>query len=190
MKDNNEKLTTLGAWNKELSEYKIPKWEDLPEIDLYMDQVVSIIEKCLGIYSGISVNKTITPSIINNYVKLGIIPPPVKKKYSRTHIAYLIIICILKQVLPIASIQALIILQEQIYPINQIFNQFCDIYEKTTVETLNNSKLESLLSVNPDDQTLYKLALTMSNQANASKMLSEKIIWMDKSIIDEHTQRS
>ena len=65
--------------------HKLPYWDELPEIDLYMDQVIVLMEKYLSWYIGYdSENKIITPSMINNYVKLGIIPAPIKKKYSKT----------------------------------------------------------------------------------------------------------
>ena len=101
--------------NTEISKplkHKLPYWDELPEIDLYMDQVIVLMEKYLSWY--IEENqetKIITPSMINNYVKLGIIPPPEKKKYSKVHIAYLIIICSLKQVMPIPDIK----IQQEFY---------------------------------------------------------------------------
>ena len=88
-------------YSDKLYSRKIPLWNELPELDLYMDQIIVLMEKYLG---SSQEDKLITPSMINNYVKLGIIPRPTKKKYSKTHIAYLIIICSLKQVMPIADI--------------------------------------------------------------------------------------
>ena len=84
---------------EKLAEHKLPRWNALPDIELYMDQVVAVMEKQLSLYQENYAEdaRLITPSIINNYVKLKIIPAPVKKRYSREHLAYLIIICILKQ---------------------------------------------------------------------------------------------
>lgn len=67
-----------------LNTRKIPLWNELPELDLYMDQIIVLMEKYLG---STPKDKLITPSMINNYVKLGIIPSPTKKKYSKVHIA-------------------------------------------------------------------------------------------------------
>ena len=61
-----------------LNTRKIPKWNELPELDLYMDQVIVLMEKHLNASKK---DKLITPSMINNYVKLGIVPPPIKKQY-------------------------------------------------------------------------------------------------------------
>ncbi|MEE0409511.1 MAG: DUF1836 domain-containing protein [Clostridia bacterium] len=64
-----------------LTNYSLPSWDALPDIDLYMDQVVSVVTKYLDVpRTAIGVTRSITPAMINNYVKLGIIPPPKKKK--------------------------------------------------------------------------------------------------------------
>ena len=91
---------------EKLAAHKLPRWESFPDIELYMDQVVAVMEKALELYnkSGSEESKLITPSIINNYVKLKIIPAPHKKRYNREHLAYLVMICILKQTLAISSI--------------------------------------------------------------------------------------
>ena len=103
----------------------IPRWNELPEIDLYLDQVVNYIEKYLGQYTVNKEDKIITKTMINNYVKLGIMPAPEKKKYSREHMAYLIVICILKQVYSINDIGKLISLTIQYFELSKAYNRFC-----------------------------------------------------------------
>ena len=103
----------------------IPRWNELPEIDLYLDQVVSYLEKYLDQYNVIKEEKIITKTMINNYVKLGIMPAPEKKKYSREHIAYLIVICVLKQVYSINDIGKLISLTIQYFELSKAYNRFC-----------------------------------------------------------------
>lgn len=103
----------------------IPRWNELPEIDLYLDQVVNYLEKYLAQYSVNKEDKIITKTMINNYVKQGIMPAPEKKKYSRAHIAYLIVICILKQVYSINDIGKLISLTIQYFEISKAYNRFC-----------------------------------------------------------------
>ena len=103
----------------------IPRWSELPEIDLYLDQVVNYIEKYLGQYTVNKEDKIITKTMINNYVKIGIMPAPIKKKYSREHIAYLIVICVLKQVYSISDIGKLISLTIQYFELSKAYNRFC-----------------------------------------------------------------
>ena len=103
----------------------IPRWNELPEIDLYLDQVVNYLEKYLEKYNVIKDDKIITKTMINNYVKQGIMPAPKKKKYSREHIAYLIVICTLKQVYSISDIGKLISLTIQYFELSKAYNRFC-----------------------------------------------------------------
>ena len=95
----------LQAWIKEVEQYHLPLWEELPDIELYMDQVITLIERYLAPLVGQTDNKVITSAMINNYVKLNIMPKPNKKRYERLHMAYLIVITILKQVLLIPEIK-------------------------------------------------------------------------------------
>ncbi len=115
--------------NEELVEkiikFHMPRWNELPEIDLYLDQVVNYIEKYLGIYKTQKDDKIITKTMINNYVKQGIMPPPEKKKYNRAQVAYLIVICILKQVYSINDIGKLISLTIKSFEISKAYNRFC-----------------------------------------------------------------
>lgn len=103
----------------------IPRWSELPEIDLYLDQVVNYLEKYLNQYSTSKEDKIITKTMINNYVKQGILPAPEKKKYNKTHIAYLIVICVLKQIYSISDIGKLISLTIQYFEISKAYNRFC-----------------------------------------------------------------
>ena len=78
----------------------LPRWEELPNIELYKEQVIELLElylKPLGI-------RPITASMINNYTKLNLIPAPIKKKYSRKHLAHIFIIALLKDVFEISEI--------------------------------------------------------------------------------------
>lgn len=103
----------------------IPRWNELPDIDLYLDQVVNYLEKYIEKYNANRDDKIITKTMINNYVKQGIMPAPIKKKYSREHVAYLIVICILKQVYSINDIGKLISLTIKYFEISKAYNRFC-----------------------------------------------------------------
>ena len=75
---------------------RLPLWEDIPDLELYMDQVVSIVTDGLLPFNITESDIVLTPSMVNNYVKKKVMPAPVKKRYKRTHIAYLFIILIAK----------------------------------------------------------------------------------------------
>lgn len=103
----------------------VPRWNELPELDLYLDQVVNYLEKYIGQYNVNKEDKIITKTMINNYVKQGIMPAPEKKKYSREHVAYLIVICVLKQVYSISDIGKLISLTIEHFELSKAYNRFC-----------------------------------------------------------------
>lgn len=103
----------------------LPRWNELPDLDLYLDQVVNYLERCLGQYTVNKEDKIITKTMINNYVKQGIMLAPEKKKYNRSHIAYLVVICVLKQVYSISDIGKLISLTIQYFEISKAYNRFC-----------------------------------------------------------------
>ena len=98
----------LSEWLNKLAQFDLPDWESLPQLDLYMDQVILLLTRYLSPLDRYGEEKAITASIINNYVRMKVMPPPVKKRYSRVHLAYLVIICPLKQSLSISCIKRLL----------------------------------------------------------------------------------
>ena len=84
------------------------KPEDLPEIDLYMDQVTTFMETKLKFSKRYSDDKVLTKTMINNYAKNGLLPSPEKKKYSKEHLLLLIFIYYFKNILSINDIQTLL----------------------------------------------------------------------------------
>ena len=106
---------------------KLPRWDELPDLELYMDQVLSLMERYLGAYPGFD-RKGLTASMVNNYVKLGVMPPPVKKKYARAHLAHLVMICVLKGSFPIELIRNLVVAAAG--GIDRAgYDRFCDEFE-------------------------------------------------------------
>ncbi|MGX8680703.1 MAG: DUF1836 domain-containing protein [bacterium] len=114
---------------KDFSNIHILRWEEIPDFPLYIDQVVSIIEKSLDFLIVDEKDKIITNTMINNYVKSGIVDPPVKKRYNKVHVAYFIIVCILKKVYSLDEISKLILLQIIDFPTDHAYNSFCDLFE-------------------------------------------------------------
>ena len=88
--------------------FHCPRWEELPDMDLYMDQVVTLLNEYLKPFHAKDQEKMVTSTMINNYVKHGIVSPPVKKKYSREHILLLIFIYYYKGILSISDIQTVL----------------------------------------------------------------------------------
>lgn len=109
MYDNELIAAKLRRWDEYLGKYRLPAWETIPDIGLYMEQVVIVLKQYLDyLPPELKDEQFITASTINNYVRTKVMPMPVKKKYYRTHLAYLIMICSLKQGLSLSLIQKLV----------------------------------------------------------------------------------
>lgn len=99
----------LLRWEAIIQDCRLPEFDSLPGIGLYMDQVILLLNEYLSylVYEG-GEEKLVTPAMVNNYVKMRLLPPPQRKKYGRTQLAYLIMISILKQTLSIKQVKKLL----------------------------------------------------------------------------------
>lgn len=109
----------LLRWERAMDGFSLPSWENIPDIGLYMDQVIVLLSQYLGLISpaeekedaedgSASDEKIFSASSVNNYVRLKIMPAPVKRRYYRVHIAYLIIILTLKQAVSINIVKEML----------------------------------------------------------------------------------
>ncbi|MBP1758745.1 MAG: hypothetical protein H6Q61_994 [Firmicutes bacterium] len=99
----------LLRWERYLQNYSLPDWKEIPDIGLYMDQVIALLTEYLDfIPSNDPKERPITPTTINNYVRLKVMPPPNRRKYYRIHIAYLVVIFTLKQSVSISAVQQIL----------------------------------------------------------------------------------
>ena len=99
MKTNEERIHSLLSYLDSLSYIKP---EELPDIQLYMDQVTTFMDDHLKNTKRYPEDKVLTKTMINNYAKNNLLPPPVKKKYSKEHLLMLIFI-ILKIFCPLMT---------------------------------------------------------------------------------------
>ncbi len=152
-----------------VTNFHIPRWSELPNLDLYLDQTVTILEKYLKDYIGNKDETIITKTMINNYVKQGLIKPPKKKKYNRTHIATLFVICVLKQIYSISDIFELIKLAVRTAKFNSAYDQFCDALEKAIAYTFDGIEYGD-----PEDMTFEQYLLKSVAQSFANKFYVEK----------------
>lgn len=162
----------LAQWSDSIQAQHLPRYDELPTIDLYMDQVVAVIEEVLHLFERDAKEQRITPAMINNYVKLKVLPAPVKKRYNRAHLCHLLIICMLKPVLAIPEIRDLIQLQLQNRDIRTVYDEFCTLQEQSLVQSL--SALRQQIA-NPD-ACLADRTLQYAVQAHTQKMIAEKMI--------------
>ena len=134
------------------SNFSYPKWEDIPNIDLYLDQVLLYVNQVCAPISP-DKDKGLTASMVNNYVKHGYLTKPDKKKYQRKQIARLIAITTLKSVFSIHEIaQTLNTLQTQASS-DQIYDAFVD-YMNHGIDPENSIIQTSCQTVKLYHQTL------------------------------------
>ena len=162
---------------KGIASFRLPRWEQIPNLGLYMDQVVTVIEQALSQVLGFTGEAVITSSMINNYVKLGMVPKPDKKKYSREHIACLLVITILKQASKIGDIRLGIDTALKNGEMNEIYDSFCDYVESSLQIVISSvvcpaDKAQMSFSYN-SDHTLFTLAVcSFASYIVTTKMIS------------------
>lgn len=104
----------MSEWNKilelakEVADYEGVKPDLIPDIDLYMDQVTTFIEKKMGGFKRNEEDKLLTKTMINNYTKSKLVSPPINKKYDQNHVMLLVIIYHLKQILSVNDMKQLL----------------------------------------------------------------------------------
>ncbi len=180
---------TLENWLNQLNSFSFKNYEELPDIELYMDQVVTFLEKQSSIFQTSSLDKQITSSMINNYVKGEVIQAPISKRYNREHLAAVEQVMTLKQVLTIAEIKQIL---DKNY--NKAVEK-ADIFN--TFNTINNDKKSQAVEQafkqlnNIDDNDTYglmKLALDFALSANAYINIAKRILFLTRVYEFENTE--
>ena len=105
-----------------IEHFKLPEYEAIPDVGLYLEQTVRYVSEYLSPLPGI----TLTGSMVSNYVKKDLIESPVKKLYRREHLAYLFFIAVAKSVLTLEDIQLLIAMQKQTYDTKRAYEYFAE----------------------------------------------------------------
>ena len=161
--------TNFTYEDKEITNFHIPRWKELPNIDLYSDQLVCLLEQYLSNYIKNENEKEkeesiITKTMINNYVKNKIINPPINKKYNKEHIAFLFVICILKQVYTINDIAELINLAVKTASPEKAYNHFCNELEKAIKLTFSGEEYPRRQLMTKEIYILRNVVQSFSNK--------------------------
>ena len=142
--------------------FSYPKWEEIPNIDLYLDQVLLYVNQVCEPISSES-DKGLTASMVNNYVKHGYLTKPDKKKYQRQQIARLIAITTLKSVFSIQEIaQTLNTLQTETNS-EQLYNAFVN-YMNEGIDPENSIIQSSCQTIKLYHQTLALIHRTQEEE--------------------------
>ncbi|MCR4922675.1 MAG: DUF1836 domain-containing protein [Lachnospiraceae bacterium] len=183
----------LLRWEHYIRNFSFPDWEDIPDIGLYMDQVTTYLSQRLD-YLPPNLKKEespITAATINNYVRNKVMPEPVKKRYYRIHLAYLLMICTLKQTLSIASLQALLPNGESEAEVKQHYTAFAKRHHiavdyfgdqiELIAAPMLNSEVDSKLSAHSPEELIFSSVII----AGFSKIFAQKLLDLKDKDIDE-----
>ncbi|MDR1002930.1 MAG: DUF1836 domain-containing protein [Oscillospiraceae bacterium] len=166
----------LLKWTEYLEKFKVGEFHQWPDIDLYMDQVISYLERYVTPLRTDENEKIVTPSIINNNTKDGVLPKPVKKKYSRQLLSILLIFSTLRQVIPTQNMAVLLntLSGAEDYP--EVHNQFARSLEQCLSETSKMVR-DEVDGLNMEDKlSVAVLAMKLAIEADAKSLAARKLL--------------
>ena len=170
----------LIRWEHYLNNYKLPAWKELPDIGLYMDQVIALLGQYLDfIPMEDSKDKPVTPTPINNYVRLKVMPAPEKRKYYRVHIAFLIMIFTLKQGISINGLQQLLPSTADEEEIKNFYTSYVERLQEVgnfyTAQT--RAAVQDILDPQVTDEGVVENVIIQSIlQSGFSRIMAEKLL--------------
>ena len=160
-----------------MESYRATKWDQFPDLDLYMDQVITYLRQQLEFFHDSPEDNLITHSIINNYVKGGLLERPVKKKYAKSHLARLAMACLLKRVMPMERVKKILRAEES--PTDKAsYESFCRMHE----EVLGEEAAALREYANREDPPkALELATRYALKANTDRLIADRILESVKS---------
>ena len=151
----------------------LPRWSELPDFGLYLDQVLGFVDSRLEHYDVQNARK-LTASMVNNYVKMGAIPAPVRKKYYRSQLAMLIVICILKPILSIGDIRDLMVAELASENGSALYDGVCEMFERANLSAAGETE-EAFRSCETEEAARRAL-LQSALRACAERSLSQVML--------------
>lgn len=187
--DKNDLLNSILA---SIERIDYVKSADIPNIDLYMDQVTTFMEEALVSSKRYPEDKILTKTMINNYAKNDLLPPPVKKKYSKEHLMVLTFIYYFKGILTIKDIETLLTPITERYfhseddlDITRIYDEVCANDKGRTkilqddIKALFEASAETFTDAPEEDKDFlqfFSLICMLSLDVYVKKQLIEKMI--------------
>ena len=165
---------------------------EIPNIDLYMDQVTTFMEEQLKRTKWYEEDKILTKTMINNYAKNNLLPPPVKKKYSKEHVLVMIFIYYFKNILSIKDIESVLTPitektfdKEESLDMTSVYEEICQM-EKSRIDDLKKDvtnsyelAMDSFSELPPEEKEylqLFAFICNLSFDVYVKKQIIEKMI--------------
>jgi len=158
-------MEELEELKRRLEEERPAPWESLPDLALYMDQVVGYMPRQFIEYEK---GDRLTSAMVNNYIKDGLLPRAEGKRYSRVHLAYLTAICAMKQVLAVKD-AGLLAGGEQGDP-KESYDAFCQALDRALKDTARR------LDTQVGEAELPELALELALHSYADQLACQRVI--------------
>lgn len=157
---------------EEYINYHLPRWEELPDVELYADQVLSVVKRNVDFFND-EIEMVFTSNMINNYVKQKIVKPPQNKKYDRVHLAYFTVVCIFKQFMNISDLCDAIAFLMKTYSVKDLYNIFAKELEDALKVTFDpkNYKINFSENDTKEIKIIRAATLTFANLAYANFMV-------------------
>ncbi len=184
--------TFLSELLEELKKIDYVKPEDIPNIDLYMDQVTTFMDSQLQSSKRHEDDKTLTKTMINNYAKNNLLPPPTKKKYSKEHVLTLIFIYYFKSILSISDIQSILnpitdkyFGKDSSYNLEDIYKEVFGLEHQETINLMKdlakkfNTSLNTFADASDEEADLlrtFSFICMLSYDVYVKKTIIEKLI--------------
>src|SRR5574344_572179 len=167
-----KELDELQAWLKAASSFELPPYNELPNVPLYMEQVVEYINKTLKALNP-SEKDILTSFMVNNYVKADILEEPHNKKYSNDQLGYLLAISSLKRVLSMSEISLLIEMDKDVSTDKSVLYGFFRVMAKDILQELaeGNANAEQNLR-----DRLGLIALRLAIQSGVDSIISQMLL--------------
>lgn len=174
----------LEKWLDELVPESFSEWERLPDIGLYMDQVLTMMERQLAFYRRSNADKMLTQAMINNYTKDELLPRAVDKKYNQRHLALLSILCSLKPVLSISDLKTLLQSLDNNESEKDVYSFFLetqsetleDVRKQTAAILESIKKTENIQEFSEAGHEMALLALRLAVDARVRLLITQKIL--------------
>ena len=161
----------LQDWLDRIADTEMTPFANLPELELYMDQVITLMHRQYDVLA-LESDRPLTPSMINNYVKDEVMPRPTQKKYNREHLTVLSLICMLKAEFALPEIKELVANLGRFYDNEQLYTLFCESQSVALRKAAD--RLAPFAELNEAER--YKLAMELALEANAKRIAAAKLL--------------
>ena len=160
-------MEELKQLKQRLEQERPVAWEELPDLALYMDQVISYMPRQLISFKE---DDLLTSAMVNNYIKDGLVPRAEGKRYGPVHLGYLTAVCAMKKVLSVKDMRAMLDSVPESKEPKSIYNYFCRAMDTALSEAAANLNVDT-----PEDE-LPNLALSLGLRSYANQLACARVL--------------